>query len=70
MKHEVGTVTVHLVSVFCVLSNFLLQYNYSLRCQPVNVTVNMCMITYALNTTPHSMCMCILLDTWQQKYTD
>ena len=28
------------------------------------------MLTNALNTVPCSMCMVILLDTWQQRYTE
>ena len=31
------------------------------HCQPVNAIVNVCMVTYALNTMPHSMCMYTLL---------
>ena len=31
------------------------------HCQPVNVIVNVCMVTNALKTMPHFMCMYVLL---------
>ena len=59
-----GIVTVHLIYEY-----FMVYPSY--YCSIINIVCYCyceCMIMNALNTMPHSMCMYILCDTWQQRH--